>query len=971
MDALQALKADAEAFRRAFEDAQGIYNERDSDHNGCPFCQHESACSIVAKGGGEAVFFNCHACDAKGTIVDLVKLDKGLTSDKDATRLALATYGQGGRGSAARPAGEATRERVPKTVKAKKTGSYFSDWLSCLDMWTRFFDGGSGGQGGKLEYEWTYENAKGEPRYKIVRFKMPDGSKEVRPNWFCGNGWRTGLGEVRPLPLLGLPQLLKADPATVLHVTEGEKCRDALKGLGLLATTAMIGAQNAAHTDWAPAARFAKVVLWPDVDAWVAPCPGCRRKTAIADSCSHCERKFSPAELTDRNERRTNPGVAYVETVAAKILEASPEKEPGRTDGEKRDASTKGTAADHLEPFIAVVDLRTYGLKDGEDIFDLVAAEKIEGRELAEIRATVEAVAEKYGKPWVEPVHDGKQPPPFDPDADARDGAPERKEVRNWHWEQRVKRVQQPDPKNPAETIWVEQTRPCQIQTPIRTILREVLDVGRGWPCRIRAVGARVPTLFVDQREPGTLGEGAIRWILKGEDFAAWMHGAGKVQFEPKLDFDRTNFVTRGELFCEFGSALGVGEYLAAEIRPHEPPMRGHYYSYIGDDDMARGAKAYKPDGRYLIEFLKFWDNVADSVSRAVMVAAALTPCWGGAYGKRPCIIVKADAPGSGKSTFVEKLGDIWGGFFDATDNKKGEEEMMQRLLTPEALTKRIVTYDNKKGTMGSEILEKLITAKYINGKRMYTGDASRPNNICWFVTTNELELSPDMASRSFFVHLGKPKFKDGWDDKLFEFVEKHGAKIVADSRWILKTAPKGVDLGEGDRWGSWCNNVLVPACAHPALAEMVAGVQPREILEKTRMLRGESDATVREAASFQHGIVEHLADAKGWVDMGATMDPCGNVPRDQDVFVSSTELRKAWESIFGRKVNSKWLTPRINGHVKAGRLEHITAIDHTRDGNGLFVLKPLLEAFISEVTERWKAKNERPLQGSSNAQNI
>ena len=67
-------------------------------------------------------------------------------------------------------------------------------------------------------------------------------------------------------PLYRLPELLAANFDRVVIVTEGEKCADALAGLGYAATTTFGGANAARKSDLSPL-RGRKVILWPDHDA--------------------------------------------------------------------------------------------------------------------------------------------------------------------------------------------------------------------------------------------------------------------------------------------------------------------------------------------------------------------------------------------------------------------------------------------------------------------------------------------------------------------------------------------------------------------------------------------------------------------------------------------------------------------------------------------------------------------------------
>jgi hypothetical protein len=77
----------------------------------------------------------------------------------------------------------------------------------------------------------------------------------------------------KPWPLYDLPGLAASDWCVVV---EGEKCADALRALGIPATTAPGGAGKSDHADWSPLAGK-RVWLWPDNDD-----PGAAHMTAVA-----------------------------------------------------------------------------------------------------------------------------------------------------------------------------------------------------------------------------------------------------------------------------------------------------------------------------------------------------------------------------------------------------------------------------------------------------------------------------------------------------------------------------------------------------------------------------------------------------------------------------------------------------------------------------------------------------------------
>jgi putative DNA primase/helicase len=113
----------------------------------------------------------------------------------------------------------------------------------------------------KVEW-WDYQDEGGKHVMTVARFTAADGEKTYRPYHQRSDGWVSG-DPPAPLPLYRLPELAKAD---VIFVTEGEKCADAVRALGLTATTSSHGAKAPAKTDWNPLAGK-KLVILPDHDA--------------------------------------------------------------------------------------------------------------------------------------------------------------------------------------------------------------------------------------------------------------------------------------------------------------------------------------------------------------------------------------------------------------------------------------------------------------------------------------------------------------------------------------------------------------------------------------------------------------------------------------------------------------------------------------------------------------------------------
>lgn len=107
-----------------------------------------------------------------------------------------------------------------------------------------------------------YHNIGGEVVLIANRYERGDGSKFFIPYDVTAQSWTAPDNR----PLYRLPELLAANSDRVVIVTEGEKCADALAGLGYAATTSFGGANAARKTDLSPLAGR-KVIIWPDHDA--------------------------------------------------------------------------------------------------------------------------------------------------------------------------------------------------------------------------------------------------------------------------------------------------------------------------------------------------------------------------------------------------------------------------------------------------------------------------------------------------------------------------------------------------------------------------------------------------------------------------------------------------------------------------------------------------------------------------------
>jgi hypothetical protein len=111
----------------------------------------------------------------------------------------------------------------------------------------------------------VYEDKTGKEVGVVVRWDTPDG-KHIRQLSLQtnGSGWAIK-GMPPPRPLYALSELLATRPGDRLYITEGEKAADAVRAIGLIATTSAGGSMAASRTDWSPVAQC-EVVILPDHD---------------------------------------------------------------------------------------------------------------------------------------------------------------------------------------------------------------------------------------------------------------------------------------------------------------------------------------------------------------------------------------------------------------------------------------------------------------------------------------------------------------------------------------------------------------------------------------------------------------------------------------------------------------------------------------------------------------------------------
>lgn len=356
---------------------------------------------------------------------------------------------------------------------------------------------------------------------------------------------------------------------------------------------------------------------------------------------------------------------------------------------------------------------------------------------------------------------------------------------------------------------------------PLPQIASAINEATGGWPRRasgmvfaIRETPDPIPTM----RD--------VIWIGNAKELFAWFGhscdtrwATGDAQHHQKKH--KLNPPTKDELFA-YLKENAAPLYRGVEVLPHVPPIPDTFYlptklpSVELDDP-----------GTPLKELVRRF-NPEQPMDRQLMLAALLTPGWGGPPGARPAFVFTSEhGRGVGKTITAQVIAEIWGGVV-SIGAKEDWEVVRKRLLGNESLVKRVLLIDNIKGKFQGGDIEGMITAKELDGWKPYHGQASRPNTLTWFFTANTPSLSRDLADRSIIVKVGKQLHGQGFLRWAMEHIAMHRPAILAEAYAILAGGDRcSIDPENRDRWETWQDAVLTKFDDGNELAELAKTRRP------------------------------------------------------------------------------------------------------------------------------------------------
>jgi hypothetical protein len=216
--------------------------------------------------------------------------------------------------------------------------------------------------------------------------------------------------------------------------------------------------------------------------------------------------------------------------------------------------------------------------------------------------------------------------------------------------------------------------------------------------------------------------------------------------------------------------------------------------------------------------------NPATEESKSVIAAFVMAPIFFSPMVDKPLFIIDSvDGQGSGKSTIPTMVAKLYGSdsgvggeVIDSSlyDLDKNYDEVVKRVISAEGRNARIFRVDNVIGNLKSANLSRMVTMASISGRASYgRGEESRPNNLTYVVTVNGASVDTDIASRSFYIMLKRPKIAADWRERIAEYITMNRMTIFADIIDILSRHQFFPGCDPETRTPEFEFRVLQPAC--------------------------------------------------------------------------------------------------------------------------------------------------------------
>src|SRR5690606_20282601 len=103
-----------------------------------------------------------------------------------------------------------------------------------------------------------------------------------------------------------------------------------------------------------------------------------------------------------------------------------------------------------------------------------------------------------------------------------------------------------------------------------------------------------------------------------------------------------------------------------------------------------------------------------------------------------------------------------------------------------------------------------------------------RANLLTWCVTTNDLAMSTDLASRAVVIRLSAPDRQSHprWEAETARYIDEHRERIIADAVMALRGERHEI-TSPITRFTAWCDEVLsLEPCVNEVLPGLRKGIQ-------------------------------------------------------------------------------------------------------------------------------------------------
>ncbi len=216
---------------------------------------------------------------------------------------------------------------------------------------------------------------------------------------------------------------------------------------------------------------------------------------------------------------------------------------------------------------------------------------------------------------------------------------------------------------------------------------------------------------------------------------------------------------------------------------------------------------------------------------------------------RAPLMVVEADESQTGKGYFVKIIAAIYGHKPRAITQRKGiggiEESLNMRLIKGDSF----ISFDNIRGKIDSPALESLLTEDHYMARVPFMPPIDiDPTRLVLFLTSNQCEMTQDLANRSCSLQLRKQdieyKFRTFPEGDLMEHVKGNcslyfGAIASIVNEWVIRGRPQTSESRHDFRkWAQSLDWIVQNLFGMPSLMAEHKETQKRMIHKQLNWIR-------------------------------------------------------------------------------------------------------------------------------------